>query len=400
MKKSIALLLSILLLVLLLPACNSNEGNNGNNPSTNNSYIDSPNRLNIVCTIFPQYDWIMEIMGDLSKNHNITLLLGSKIDLHNYQPSVDDIVSISTCDLFIYVGGLSDVWVEDVLSQPINKDMIVLNLLDSLGDRAKIELIIEGMEHDDHDHGNEAEDEYEHDENPHDEDAHDKDAHDDEYDEDDHMDDHIDDHDDDHDDNDDHDDDDDHEDNHDDDDDHDEDFDEHIWLSLKNAQHLCSVIADSLARLDPENADIYYGNLVAYVASLNELDARYQQAVSDAPVQTLLFGDRFPFRYLLDDYNINYYAAFPGCSAETEASFETIIFLVNKVDELELKCIMITDSGDLAIASTIKDNSKTKNQIILALDSIQTVSMDDISAGATYLSIMEKNLAVLVEALS
>ena len=287
-------------------------------------------RFSVVCTVFPQYDWVRQILGDKIDGMDLTLLSNGRIDLHNYQPSVDDIAKIVTCDLFIYVGGESDAWADDVLKQAANKSMAVINLLAALGEKAKEEEIIAGMEADD------GEDEMA--------------------------------------------------------------YDEHVWLSLKNAGIFCPAIADALSALDDDNSGEYKNNLLAYAEKLSALDAKYREAISAAPVKTLLFGDRFPFRYLADDYGLDYHAAFAGCSAETEASFETIIFLASKVDELDLKTIMVTESSDQAIAKTIIDNTAAKNQRILVLDAMQSMTAEDVK-NATYLSIMENNLKVLKEAL-
>ena len=331
--------ITIILLVLLLILTATSSG------WTQNA-INKENKISVVCTIFPQYDWVRQILGDKADNIDLTLLLNSRIDLHNYQPSVDGIVKISSCDLFIYIGGESDKWVDDALKQATNKNMVVINLLDTLGESAKIEEVIDGMKADDHDdHDEEHEDDNDHD----------------------------------------------HE--------HEADYDEHVWLSLRNAQIFCAVIADALSSLDNDNAEVYQNNLTAYIEKLSALDSDYQAAVSAAPVKTLLFGDRFPFRYLVDDYGLNYYAAFVGCSAETEASFDTIIFLAKKIDELGLKNVLVTESSDKKIALTIIRESKGSNQQILVLDAMQSVSKNDVTNGATYLSIMENNLNVLKEAL-
>ncbi|MBO7630925.1 MAG: zinc ABC transporter substrate-binding protein, partial [Lachnospiraceae bacterium] len=197
----------------------------------------------------------------------------------------------------------------------------------------------------------------------------------------------------------------DHEDEDEDDHDHDHDheegpeYDEHVWLSLRNASVLVKSFSDALQKLDPENADTYRKNTEDYVAKLNALDEQYKAAVSEASVKTLMFGDRFPFRYMTDDYNLKYYAAFVGCSAESEASFETIAFLAEKADELSLRNVITIEGTDHRIAETIIRNTKTKDQKILELDSLQSAKAADIKNGLTYLSVMEKNLNVLKEAL-
>jgi len=355
MRKITAIIISLLLLpTVVLSGCVQSAGK-------------TDSKISVICTIFPLYDWTRQIIGDQAENIDLTLLLANKIDLHNYQPSVDDIVKISDCDLFIYVGGESDKWVNDALKQATNTNMIVIDLLEILGDAARIEEVTEGMEADDHDHD-------EHDE--HDSEDPEHDEHDDDHDEHDDTDGHDDEH-----------------------DVREACFDEHIWLSLRNAQVFCSVIAEALISLDAGNADTYRGNLAAYNEKLSGLDSAYKEAISAAPVGTLLFGDRFPFRYLVDDYGLNYYAAFAGCSAETEASFETVIFLSEKLDELGLNTVMVTESSDKKIAETIIRESKGDNHQILVLDAMQSVDSKDLATGITYLSIMESNLDILKNAL-
>ncbi len=294
-------------------------------------------KLSIVTTIFPEYDWVKQILGDKADQADVTMLLDNGVDLHSYQPTADDIVKISTCDMFIYVGGESDEWVEDVLKETTNKDLVVINLLEVLGEDVKEEEIKEGMQ------GEEEEEEGEEEEGP--------------------------------------------------------EYDEHVWLSLKNAAKLCGYISSKLGEIDNDNKAAYKANTDAYIEKLNALDGQYKEAVAAAKTKTLLFGDRFPFRYLTDDYGLDYYAAFVGCSAESEASFETIMFLANKVDELGLKAIIQIESADGKIARTIKDTTKTKDQTILTLDSMQSTTSADVKDGASYLSIMEKNLEILKDAL-
>ena len=332
MKKITALLLALFMLVGVLAGC-------GKQNDTNKT-----DKLSIVTTIFPEYDWVREILGDKADNAEITMLLDNGVDLHSYQPTADDIVKISDCDLFIYVGGESDGWVEDALRNAANRNMKVINLLEVLGDSVKTEEIVEGMQ-----------EEHEH------EDAH---AHDDAEE---------------------------HE--------HEEEADEHVWLSLKNAKMLVRVISKALQELDPDNKDIYAANADAYVKKLSALDAEYQAAVDAASNKTILFGDRFPFRYLVDDYGLRYYAAFVGCSAETEASFETISFLAKRVDEWKLPCVLTIDGAQHKIAETIVQNTTAKNQRVLTMDSMQSTTSKDVKNGTTYLSVMEKNLSVLKEAL-
>ncbi|MBO5604099.1 MAG: zinc ABC transporter substrate-binding protein, partial [Acidaminococcaceae bacterium] len=182
---------------------------------------------------------------------------------------------------------------------------------------------------------------------------------------------------------------------------HDEvEYDEHVWLSLKNADLVCKAIANELAALDPKNAASYGANYDAYSKKLAALDGQYKEAVAKANVKTVLFGDRFPFRYLTDDYGLKYYAAFRGCSAETEASFETVAFLSKKMDELKLPAILTIEGRQHKLARTIVDNTRAKNRKILTMHSMQSVSDEEIKKGADYLKVMEENLKVLKEALA
>ncbi len=320
--------------------------------SAESSTAASGKKLKIVATIFPEYDWVRQILGDEAKNAELTLLLDNGVDLHSYQPTADDIAKISECDLFIYVGGESDGWVKDALKEGKNPDRKVINLLEALGNNTKEEEVVEGMQAEEEEHESTAagesaaageSSEAEEEEGP--------------------------------------------------------EYDEHVWLSLRNARELCETIAEDLKSLDSAHASVYDANLKKYEGELDALDQQYQQAVNAAGNKTLLFGDRFPFRYLVDDYGIKYYAAFVGCSAETEASFETVSFLAKKMDELGLKHVMTIEGPDKKIAATVIENTKDKNQDVLALNSMQSVTTKDIEGGETYLGVMQQNLEVLKKAL-
>lgn len=176
-------------------------------------------------------------------------------------------------------------------------------------------------------------------------------------------------------------------------------YDEHVWLSLKNAVVLVNHLSEKIQKLDSANANVYKSNAASYVKQISDLDREYEKAVASSSKKTVLFGDRFPFRYLVDDYGLSYYAAFVGCSAETEASFETIAFLAKKVDELGLKSILTIEKSDKKIARTISSNSKSKNHDILEMDSLQSITDKDIKSGRNYLSAMKANLEVLKKAL-
>ncbi|MBQ4463360.1 MAG: zinc ABC transporter substrate-binding protein [Eubacterium sp.] len=374
MKRILSILVAAIYMVVSLVACGSTQAKSPDSSDNNDG-----KKLKIVATIFPEYDWINEVLGNRADSADVTMLLDNGVDLHSYQPSADDIMKISDCDLFIYVGGESDEWVEDALSEAVNKNMQVINLLEVLGDDVKNEEIVEGMEHDhEHEHEEAEEDhDHEHEEAEEDHDHEHEEA------EEDHDHEHEEaeeDHDHDH-------------------EEAEEEKDEHVWLSLNKAQTICDAIAASLGKIDADNASEYQKNADAYKSKLASLDKEYADAVAAGSKKTLLFGDRFPFRYLVDDYGLTYYAAFAGCSAETEASFETVIFLSKKVDELGLSAIMTIEGDDHRIAETIRDNTSQKDQEILTMDSMQATTSDDVKAGKTYLSIMQENLTVLKEAL-
>jgi len=290
----------------------------------------SSDKLSIVTTIFPEYDWVRNIAGDNIGNIDLTLLCDNGVDMHSFQPTASDIVKISSCDVFVYVGGESDEWVEDVLKEAVNKEMQVVKLMDVIGESAVEEEIVEGMQAEDDEEEGGVE------------------------------------------------------------------YDEHVWLSLKNAQKCVLAISAAMGAVDPTNNKNYYMNSIGYNNTLHELDLKYEEAVNNAGRDTLLFADRFPFRYLTDDYNLNYYAAFAGCSAETEASFDTVVFLAGKADELGLNAVITIDSGDQAIAKTIIENTSSKNQEILVMDSMQSTKTSD---NRSYVEIMESNLEVLEKAL-
>ena len=314
MKQIINKTIIIFLFIGLLFSCHKEEKNNDEN-------------IKIVTTIFPIYDWVNNIVKDVD-NIDVTILLDKGVDLHNYQLSADDMIEISSCDLFIYVGGESDEWVDDALKEAVNKNMKTLNLMELLSSSLKIEEEIEGMQEEEHDH--ELEEEY----------------------------------------------------------------DEHIWLSLNNASKIINIIKDTMIEIDNDNKDKYQNNFEKYNNELEELNNKYLE-LNKSINNTVIFADRFPFRYLFDDYGINYYAAFKGCSAETEASFETIIFLANKLDEYQLDKIVILENSLDRIAKTVIENSSIKDCNIEIMNSIQSSTIEDYKAGKTYIHYMEDNLEVL-----
>ena len=208
--------------------------------------------ISIVVTTFPIYDWIMELIKDDPAGMEVRMLLDNGVDLHNYQPTAKDVMDIKNCDMFIYIGGESDEWAEEVLDQTQDEEFVVIDLMDALAGRLKIEELKEGME---------AEEEEE------------------------------------------------------------EEYDEHIWLSLANVKTCVEEIREGLMKLDQENSEHYQRNRDDYLAQLDELDKAYRETTENSGQHTLVFGDRFPFRYLFDEYGIDYYAAFKGCSTESETQY-------------------------------------------------------------------------------
>ena len=336
-KKIIVCLIAAVYLMTGAVACSKSEAAENSDVKKGVEASES-GAISVVTTIFPEYDWVMNILGENPAGVEVTMLLDNGVDLHSYQPTATDMIKISECDMFVYVGGESDEWVEDALKGAVNKNMVVVNLLEVLGDKVKAEEVVEGMQaEDEHDHEHEVEEE--------------------------------------------------------------EEMDEHVWLSLRNASVICEALESYIEGMDGGNADLYKKNLKSYQEKLASLDEEYKKAVGAGSTDTLLFGDRFPFRYLVDDYALNYYAAFVGCSAETEASFETVTFLAKKVDELSLKCILTIESSDQKIAKTISENTADNSRTILTLDSMQSTTSKDVKDGVTYLSVMEQNLSVLKDAL-
>lgn len=315
MKKIIAILLAAVLLTAAFAGCSGKKPEDG--------------KLKIITTIYPVYEWVRRVTAG-TQNTDVSLLLNKGVDMHSFQPTTKDIVNISSCDVFVYVGGESDEWVGDVLRDASNKNMLTLNLMDALGSLAREEEAVEGMQGEEEEADGEAE------------------------------------------------------------------YDEHIWLSLKNASVLTSYIAEKLGEKDAANKSAYDNNAKKYTAELNALDSRYAEAIKTAKHDTLIFADRFPFRYMMADYNLKYYAAFSGCSAESEASFKTLVFLADKLKELQLDKLMILDGSDGKIARAVMDTAGAKNTEILTLNSMQS----EIGESDSYLGIMENNLTVLQQALN
>ena len=314
MKKRFLIILSAL--ALLLSGC---------------AQPQSAKKLQVVAAIFPEYDWVRQIVGD-DDSVELTLLVDDGVDPHSFQPAVSDMVTAANCDLLIYGGGESDQWLTKLEATNPNRETLVL--LPLLGAQAHREEVVEGME-------------------AHEEDESEDDA----------------------------------------------EMDEHVWLSLRNASLFCQAITDALCRLNPGKADTYRANLAAYQQQLDALDKDYRSAIDASPNRTIVVCDRFPFRYLVEDYGLSYYAAFPGCSAETGASFETVVFLSDKVKELGLNALLVTESSDGRMAKTVAQNAGNADMPVLTLNSMQSVSGES-AKSLDYLTVMSENLRVLKQALA
>lgn len=378
LSASSLLLAGLFLCIVLSVGCSVVKNTSGKNTTRKNAESENTieqnsiekgnsNKISIVCTTFPQYDWVKNILGEEAERFNVTLLLDNGVDMHSYQPAVKDIATAGSSDLFIYVGGESDTWVEDALKEAKNKDLKAINLMETLDNSVKEEEVVEGMQEEreslGHSHEKSSKEKQEQTQKESHENSQEingqKEAADEE-----------------------------------------PEYDEHIWLSIRNAEIMVKNIEKAIEQLDSDNAKVYQTNAENYIKKLDTLDKQYANTIQNAKYKAILFGDRFPFRYMADDYDLKYYAAFAGCSAETMAGFETVTFLAKKADELRLPVILTIENSDGRIAEAVKSNTTKKNQKILAMNSLQSVTKEQIADGITYLQVMQENLSVLSEALN
>lgn len=378
LSASSLLLAGLFLCIVLSVGCSVVKNTSGKNTTRKNAESENTieqssiekgnsNKISIVCTTFPQYDWVKNILGEEAERFNVTLLLDNGVDMHSYQPAVKDIATAGSSDLFIYVGGESDTWVEDALKEAKNKDLKAINLMETLGNSVKEEEVVEGMQEEreslGHSHEKSSKEKQEQTQKESHENSQEingqKEAADEE-----------------------------------------PEYDEHIWLSIRNAEIMVKNIEKAIEQLDSDNAKVYQTNAENYIKKLDTLDKQYANTIQNAKYKAILFGDRFPFRYMVDDYDLKYYAAFAGCSAETMAGFETVTFLAKKADELRLPVILTIENSDGRIAEAVKSNTTKKNQKILAMNSLQSVTKEQLADGITYLQVMQENLSVLSEALN
>lgn len=337
MKKIFFILLTVM---LTLTACNKTS-------DVENKTKETVKKLKIITTIFPQYDFTREIVKDKA---DVQMLLKPGAEAHSYEPSPQDIKDIEESDILIYVGGENDVWVEKVLAS-LNKKPSTFKLIDMV--ETVDEVIKEGME-DSHDHSHEDET-HKHDEEKHDDHNHEHEAH-----------------------------------------THEGEIDEHVWTSLKNAALITERLAKIYGAQDVENADFYNQNAQSYIEKLNALDQKFMEVVKNGNRKTILFGDRYPFRYFSDDYDLDYYAAFSGCSTDSEASAATIKFLIDKVKEEKIPVVFALELSNEKIADAITDAT---DAVKLTFNSAHNLTKQQLEAGLTYLQIMEQNVESLKEAL-
>lgn len=317
MKKWISVIFMLLMSLLMITACVSKEEID----------LNEKKGLQIVSTVFPGYDFAKQIVGD---NAEVSMLLPPGVESHSYEPSPQDIINIQNSDIFIYVGGESEQWVDKILDSMDNK-VITVKMMDAV--QLYEEEIIDGMQNE-QDSDDEASDEHE--------------------------------------------------------------YDEHIWTSLKNAQNIVARINEAVVSLDSKNKSVYDKNTKSYIEKLDNLDKEFENLFKTFEKPTLIFGDRFPFRYFVEDYNLDYFAAFPGCSSETEPSASTIAFLIDKVKEKSLNTVFYIEFSNHNIADTIAESTGAKTAM---LHSCHNISKKDMDSGVSYYYLMEQNYETLKGAL-
>ena len=320
-------------------------------------------KYSVVSTSFPGYDFARAV----TKNTNIStkMLVKPGAETHTYEPTPQDIIDIKNADMFVYVGGDSDTWVEKILKDVDTKKTHVVKLVDLVS--TVEEEIVEGMEdEDDHEHDHDHDHSHSHKHDDHD-----------------HNHDHKHDHDHDHE---------SHEYKH----DHDEEeegpeIDEHVWTSPKKAMEIVKKIAKVASEIDAAEETKINDNAEKYVAEIAQVDKDLHQAI-DGKISEIVVADRFPFRYFADEFGLKYAAAFSGCSEQTEASAKTISFLINKVKQDKIKKIYKIELSNGKIAETV---SKDTGAEVLELHSAHNVTADDFSKSVTYVDLMKRNLLAL-----
>ena len=352
LKKILALVCFSFMLCNILSCSSKEVKTDTSSVAASESINQNKKTIKVVSTIFPIYDIVRNVVPN--ENYELTLLLDSGIDIHNFSPTAKDILKIGEADLFIHIGGESDKWVDRTIESSQNKQIKTVNLMNELAAFVKEEEMVEGMQHEHEEHEDETHDEHEgetHEEGE----EHDHEEH---------------------------------------------ENDEHIWLSIRNAKEMTRAIAKKLIEIDSENQNKIQENVNAFIEKLDTLDKKYVEVSQNKKYDIILFGDRFPFRYLVDDYGLKYFAAFSGCSAEAEASFETVAFLANKLDELNLKHICALKGAEPRIAKTIITTSKNKDRDIVLFNSMEGIINVNDAENTNYIKIMEENLEALKSAIN
>jgi zinc transport system substrate-binding protein len=283
-------------------------------------------KIQIVTTIFPPYDFAKQVGGDLVQ---VTMLLPPGSESHSYEPSSQDIIAIQNCDLFIYGGGESDTWVDGILDS-FDKPINTIKMMDCVA--VVEEEIVDGMEAEQGKADSADSEEVE--------------------------------------------------------------YDEHVWTSPRNSILIAEKIGNALAEIDAGNKDDYQSNTQVYVNDLKILDQSFATFFAQVENKMMIFGDRFPLRYFVEEYGVKYYAAFPGCSNETEPSAATIAFLIDKVKAENVSTIFYIEFSSHKVADSIAEATGAKTALF---HTSHIVSQEDMDQGATYLSIMERNLKTLKE---
>ncbi|MBO5370698.1 MAG: zinc ABC transporter substrate-binding protein [Clostridia bacterium] len=295
-------------------------------------------KLNIVTVIFPQYDFVRAVVGDRA---NVSMIMKPGAEIHGFEPSLSDIRAISDADVVIYNGGESDKWIEDVIMSVSSKDIQTIRLMDY------VELLeeehITGSSHTHiHNHA------HRHTEKDHEE-----------------CESYM-------------------------------GIDEHIWTSPKNAIKMIDAICDLVVEADSANKNEYLSNTQKYKNEISEIDSKISRVCQDAEKNMIIVGDRFPFLYLAKEYGLEYLAAFPGCSPETDANPSVIINIINTMKNEKIKTVLCTELSDKKMARTISNETDSQ---IRTLHSCQNISADDFEAGVSYVDLMNENIKTLKEAL-
>lgn len=347
-KKKLSFIAASMMSVMMLMGCGDAAVN-----SSAAQNDDVQEKLSIVTTTFAPYDFAREVVGEYGQ---VTMLVPPAAESHSYEPTPQDIIKIQNCDVFIYGGGESDDWVTEVLNAVGNEKMQVVKMLDLVD--AVEEEVVEGMQVDAHDHEDELHED--------DAEAHDDASHEEVHEEAEH--------------------------------DHEEiEYDEHVWTSPKNAIQIVKGIQEAVSAEDTVHAAVFSQNAASYVEQLTALDQQFEDVVANAKRKEVIFADRFPLRYFVEAYGLKYYAAFPGCSTETEPSAATVAFLIDKVKEDEIPVVFHIEMSNEKMADTICEATGAKK---LLFNACHTVSKADFESGVTYIDIMKSNVEVLKEALN